>query len=108
MSLLDVLGSKARLQILRALSHEPKYVSELAEEVGMDGATAVHHLQALDDAGLVEPYRVGSRKYYRLVKAVTLRATPPPERTFIAQATDDGVNGVAPGELASDRAAEDD
>jgi predicted transcriptional regulator len=103
MSLLDVLGSKARLQILRALSHEPMYVSELAETVGMDGTTAAHHLDTLEQAGLVEPYRYGNRKYYRLVKAVTLRAAPPPERTFILQATHDGDDGLAtpPGHTAS-------
>lgn len=90
MSLLDVLGSKSRLKIIRALSHEPKYVTELAEEVGVDGKTAVHHLTALENAGLVEPQFRGNRKYYRLVRTVTLRARPPPERTFIVQA-----NGVA-------------
>lgn len=90
MSLFDVLGSKARLRILQALSKEPMYVSELAEEVGMDGKTAVHHLSTLEEAELVEPYRRGNRKYYRLVKAVTFRAAPPPERTFILQANKDG------------------
>lgn len=90
MSLFDVLGSKARLRILQALSDEPMYVSELAEEVGMDGKSAVHHLSTLEEAGLVEPYHRGNRKYYRLVKAVTFRAAPPPERTFILQANEDG------------------
>lgn len=88
MSLLDMLGSKPRLEILRRLSREPMYVSELAEEVGMDGKTAVHHLTALEEADLIEPYRRGNRKYYRLTKVVTLRAAPQPERTFIVQATD--------------------
>ncbi|KZN26525.1 transcriptional regulator [Haladaptatus sp. R4] len=88
MSLLDMLGSKPRLEILRLLSREPMYVSELAEEVGMDGKTAVHHLRALEGADLIEPYRQGNRKYYRLTKVVTLRAAPYPERTFIVQASD--------------------
>ncbi|MFD1589398.1 ArsR/SmtB family transcription factor [Halorientalis brevis] len=100
MSLLDVLGSKSRLKILRALSHEPKYVTELAEEVGMDGKTAVHHLRTLEDAGLVEPYHRGNRKYYQLVRTVTLRAAPPPERTFILQATADGDRSSDDGEQA--------
>lgn len=90
MSLLDVLGSTARIKILRRLSEGPMYVSELAEEVGMDGTTAVHHLSTLEEAGLVEPYRRGNRKYYRLVKAIRLEAAPPPERTFILQANDAG------------------
>lgn len=88
MSLIDVLGSTPRLKIVWELTREPKYVSELAETVGMDGKTAVHHLDALEEAGLVESYRRGNRKYYRLVKTVELRAAPPPERTFILQAND--------------------
>lgn len=88
MSLLDVLGSAARLKILRRLSDGPMYVSELAEDVGMDGTTAVHHLSTLEDAGLVEPYRRGNRKYYRLVKSIRMEAAPPPERSFILQAND--------------------
>lgn len=88
MSLFDVLGSKARLKILRELSTEPRYVSELAESVGMDGTTAVHHLGVLEDADLVESYRSSNRKYYRLRKTVELRAVPPPDRTFVLHARD--------------------
>ena len=96
MSLLDVLGSKSRLKMLRALTDEPKYVSELAEEVGLDGKSTVHHLSVLEDAGLVEHYRSSNRKYFRLVRAVTLEASPPPERAFIlqAQAVDDEDGGA--------------
>lgn len=88
MSLFDVLGSKARLQILQELSSEPRYVSELVERVGMDGKTAVHHLSVLEDAGLVTSYRTSRRKYYRLVKTVELRAAPSPDRTFVLHAED--------------------
>ena len=86
MSLFDVLGSKARLKIIRELASEPRYVTELAERVGMDGKSAVHHLSALEDAGLVESYETSRRKYYRLVKSVELRATPE-DRTFVLHAT---------------------
>lgn len=85
MSLFDVLGSKPRLKIIRELAAEPRYVSELAERVGMDGKSAVHHLSALEDAGLVESYSTSRRKYYRLVKSVELRATPE-DRTFVLHA----------------------
>lgn len=91
-SLLDVIGSTARLKIIRELSREPMYVSQLAETVGMDGKTAVHHLSTLEEAGLIAPYRRGNRKYYELVETVRLHAAPPPERTFILQA-----NGRAAG-----------
>ena len=83
MSLIDLLGSKARIEIVRELSREPQYVSQLAETVGMDGKTAVHHLSKLEAAGLVAHYERGNRKYYYLAKTVELRAAPPPERTFV-------------------------
>ncbi|WP_254538199.1 ArsR/SmtB family transcription factor [Halomarina litorea] len=86
MSLFDVLGSKARLRILQELSSEPRYVSELAERVGMDGKTAVHHLSVLEEADVVTSYWVSRRKYYRLAKTVELRAAPPPDRTFVLHA----------------------
>ncbi len=86
MSLIDVLGSPARLKILRELSHGPMYVSELADAVGMDGSSAVHHLSTLEDHGVVEHYLHGNRKYYRLVNSIELQVAPPPERRFILQA----------------------
>lgn len=85
MSLFDVLGSKPRLKIIRELASKPRYVTELAERVGMDGKSAVHHLSALEDAGLIESYTTSRRKYYRLVKTVELRASPE-DRTFILHA----------------------
>jgi predicted transcriptional regulator len=84
-SLIDLLGSKSRIGIIRELSREPRYVSELAEAVGMDGKTAVYHLSKMEEAGLVAHYERGNRKYYYLAKTVELRAAPPPERTFVLQ-----------------------
>ncbi|WP_222919583.1 winged helix-turn-helix domain-containing protein [Natrinema sp. SYSU A 869] len=86
MSLIEVLGNGTRLEILRELSRGPKYVSELAEKVGMDGKSAVHHLSTLEDAELVEWYMRGNRKYYRLTSTLELRIAPPPERQFVLQA----------------------
>lgn len=82
MSLFDVLGSKPRLRIIQELSSEPRYVTELAERVGMDGKSAVHHLDVLEEADIVESYRTSRRKYYRLQRTVELRASPPPDRKF--------------------------
>ncbi|SIR72465.1 ArsR/SmtB family transcription factor [Natronorubrum thiooxidans] len=86
MSLIETLGNGTRLEILRELSREPKYVSELAEATGMDGKTAVHHLSTLEEAGLVEWYMRGNRKYYELAATIELQIAPPPERTFLLQA----------------------
>ncbi|MFC6765194.1 ArsR/SmtB family transcription factor [Natrinema soli] len=85
MSLFKVFGSSQRLEILRELTHRPMYVSELTEAVGMDGKTAAHHLSTLEDAGLLEHYYQGNRKYYRLVQSVQFEASPPPERSFVLQ-----------------------
>lgn len=82
MSLFDVLGSKPRLRIIQELSDEPRYVSELAEIVGMDGKSAAHHLEVLEEAGLIECYRTSRRKYYWLCQTIELRASPPPNRAF--------------------------
>ncbi|WP_459810755.1 ArsR/SmtB family transcription factor [Halopiger thermotolerans] len=88
MTLIEALGNGTRLEILRELSREPKYVTELAEATGMDGKTAVHHLSTLEEAGLVDHYMRGNRKYYELTAAVELQIAPPPERTFVLQADD--------------------
>ncbi|WP_251328089.1 ArsR/SmtB family transcription factor [Haloplanus pelagicus] len=88
MSLFDILGSKARLQIIRELATEPRYVSELADRVGMDGKTAVHHLSTLEEADIVESYRTSRRKYYRLTKRIELRASPDPDPMFLLHADD--------------------
>ena len=87
MSLFDALGSKPRLKILQELTGEPRYVTELAERVGMDGKSAVHHLATLEEAGLIESYETSRRKYYRLTKTVELRADPG-DRTFVLHAID--------------------
>ncbi|MES3517971.1 MAG: winged helix-turn-helix domain-containing protein [Natronomonas sp.] len=88
MSLFKVFGSSQRLEILHQLTDGPMYVSELTEAVGMDGKTAAHHLSVLEDAGLVDYHHRGNRKYYRLIKRVRFEASPPPERSFVLQATD--------------------
>ncbi|MGQ3719247.1 ArsR/SmtB family transcription factor [Natrialba aegyptia] len=86
MSLIEAMGNGTRLEILRELSREPKYVSELTDAIGMDGKTAAHHLSTLEEAELVDWYMRGNRKYYQLTAAVELQLAPPPERTFVLQA----------------------
>ena len=85
MDSLDVLGSKPRLEILRLLSRRDMYVSELMEEVGMDGKTTTHHLDMLTEAGLLDSYKEGRRRYYTLIREVRLEITPSPNRRFTAR-----------------------
>jgi predicted transcriptional regulator len=93
MSLFKVFGSSQRLEIIRELTTGPMYVSELTEAVGMDGKTAAHHLSVLEDADLLEHYYRGNRKYYRLVRSVRLEASPPPERSFVLQTSEQPERG---------------
>lgn len=85
MDALEVLGSKARLELLRHLSRQDMYVSELMEAVGMDGKTATHHLEVLMDSGLLESYEDGRRRYFTLVREVRLDISPSPNRRFVAR-----------------------
>lgn len=99
MSLFDVLGSKSRLKIIQELSDEPRYVSELAERIGMDGKSTVHHLSVLEEAEIVEHYRTSRRKYYRLTQTVEFKVSPPPEGTFVLHKTDADERGSVPSQL---------
>lgn len=85
MDSLEILGSKTRLNILRALSRRDMYLSELMDEVGMDGKTATHHLETLVNAELLESYTSGRRRYFSLIRDVHLEISPSPNRRFVVQ-----------------------
>ncbi|MFW6196545.1 MAG: ArsR/SmtB family transcription factor [Thermoplasmatota archaeon] len=82
---LEIIGSKARLKIMYQLSKEDKYVSQLMDLVGMDGKTAKHHLNKLEDAGIISSREEGKRKYYTLRREVILRISPSPNRKYEVQ-----------------------
>jgi len=83
MDYIELLGSKARLEVLRALSQQDMYVSEIIEGVGMDGNTAKHHLDTLEEEGIVGTYEEGRRIYYTLLREVHLEISPSPDRRFV-------------------------
>lgn len=85
MELLEVFGAKNRIKIIRALTRKDMYVNELIDTIGMDGSTALHHLKVLKNAGIVTSYKVGRRKYYKLIVSLILKASPSPHREFILQ-----------------------
>jgi predicted transcriptional regulator len=79
----EVLSSKNRLQILKLLSRADRYVSEIMELAAMDGKNAKHHLDILENAGIIMSYMKGRRKYYKLVAELHLEISPPPGGKFI-------------------------
>lgn len=88
MSSIDLLASKARIEILRELSRRDMYVRQLMDTVGMDGTTAKHHLDALESAGVISSYEEGRRRYYALDKEIVFQVSPPPNRRFVLQVRD--------------------
>lgn len=69
--MLDALGNEYSLGIMAVLAHGERYVSELADEVGISRPLLYLHLKKLESAGLVEgevrhfdepPY---TKKYYK-------------------------------------------
>ena len=73
----QALGDPKRLLILYALSQQPRYVSELAEELQMPQPTISRHLRILRDRCLVTSSRKGHTVYYevkdmRLIQALNM------------------------------------
>lgn len=79
----EIISSKNRLEVLRLLSRQDRYVSEIMELASMDGKNAKHHLDVLETAGVVESYPLGRKKYYRLIAEIHLEIVPPPEGKFV-------------------------
>jgi predicted ArsR family transcriptional regulator len=57
------LASPLRMRILRLCLHEPHTNKELADELGVNPGTLLHHIRTLVDTGFLvaEPERTGSR-----------------------------------------------
>jgi len=79
----EVIASKNRLEILKTLSRRDRYVSEIMEICRMDGKNAKHHLDKLEETGLINSYSRGRRKYYRLSGEIHLEISPPPGGRFL-------------------------
>lgn len=60
------LGDPKRILILYALSRQPRYVSELAQELDTPQPTISRHLKILRERGLVTAQRDGATVVYSL------------------------------------------
>lgn len=61
---LDALGNPVRREILRRLKAGPQSVGQLADRFPVSRPAISRHLRLLQDAGLVEPRREGTRSMY--------------------------------------------
>ena len=67
-ALFAALADPARVRIVNlvATSHEPVYVCNLIEPLGLSQPTVSHHLKRLVDAGLLEREQRGKWAYFSL------------------------------------------
>jgi DNA-binding transcriptional ArsR family regulator len=63
---LKALGEPRRFDILRVLRSGPRPVGEIAAEVDVTQQAASQHLAVLDQAGLVEARKEGTRRLYAI------------------------------------------
>jgi DNA-binding transcriptional ArsR family regulator len=61
---LRALAEPRRIEILKLLKRAPRFVTEIADEVGVTQQAASQHLAVLDRAGLVEAHREGTRTIF--------------------------------------------
>ncbi len=63
---LKALGEPRRMAILELLRRGPCAVGKIAEEIDVSQQAASQHLAILDEAGLVEAHREGTRHLYAI------------------------------------------
>lgn len=74
MEILDLLGNKNRLEILKQLSKEPRYVTELSEILNVGRKAIIDHLRLLKEYGLIKDFKKhGKRKYYKISENFVLK-----------------------------------
>jgi uncharacterized protein YndB with AHSA1/START domain/DNA-binding transcriptional ArsR family regulator len=65
-AVLAALAERNRLRIIELLNRAPRWVGEIAAELGLRQPQVTKHLQTLQHAGLVTTYPLGQRRIYRL------------------------------------------
>jgi ArsR family transcriptional regulator len=70
-AVLDVIGCKTRRDILALLTEEPRFVSQLSQQLNVGQKAIIGHLKAMEELGLINPKyqkieRGRPRKYYEI------------------------------------------
>ena len=79
-AILDVMGCKTRRDIMDLLREEPRFVSEISQELQIGQKAIIEHLRAMEDVGILNSsykkiLRGRPRKYYDLDNEVTIQIT---------------------------------
>lgn len=77
-AVLDVIGCKTRRDILALLTEEPRFVSEISQDLNIGQKAIIGHLKAMEELGLINPTyqkieRGRPRKYYEISQGVEIK-----------------------------------
>jgi ArsR family transcriptional regulator len=83
-TLLDVLGNRTRREIIHLISEEPRCLTELSEETGVEKMAIMRHLEKMENAGMLHQEekrmeRGRPRKYYGIDTRAKLKVSVTPE-----------------------------
>lgn len=79
-AILDVMGCKTRRDIIDLLREEPRFVSEISQELQIGQKAIIEHLRAMEEVGILESsykkvVRGRPRKYYDMPNDVNVQIT---------------------------------
>ncbi|WP_456473699.1 ArsR/SmtB family transcription factor [Candidatus Pyrohabitans sp.] len=82
--LLDILGNRTRREIIKLVSEEPRCLSELSRETGVEKMALSRHLDSMKRANILtveeEKIKRGRpRKYYEIIDHIQLKVDISPE-----------------------------
>ena len=77
-AVLDVIGCKTRRDILALLTEEPRFVSQLSQQLNVGQKAIIGHLKAMEELGLINPTyqkieRGRPRKYYEIAQDIEIK-----------------------------------
>lgn len=83
-TMLDVLGNRTRREIIHLISEEPRCLTELSEETGVEKMAIMRHLKRMEEAGVLTEEeekieRGRPRKNYEIGTKVKLKVKVAPD-----------------------------
>ncbi len=92
-AILDVMGCKTRRDIIDLLREEPRFVSEISQELQIGQKAIIEHLRVMEEVGILESsykkvVRGRPRKYYDMPNDVNVQITIT-KNSFNVNITDD-------------------
>lgn len=94
--ILDVMGCKTRREIINLLREEPRFISEISQELEIGQKAIIEHLRAMENIGILESsfkkiVRGRPRKYYDMPHDFTINISIT-ENSFDVNISEDILN----------------